>query len=241
MFHGALGNGRTVEWDTSMSKKADSEGFMVVYPYGTGYGSKMFLFSNAGSCCGRASQRNVDDIAFIRAMIDDLKKNYNVDNKRIYATGCSNGGMFAYRVACELGDQIAAVAPVEACMMWKPQKVASAVSVLALNGTRDTVVPYEGGTGHYLFHKVECTSAAECIKFWAEQDGCNPDPKREMFGAIVKETYAGGKDGTEVCLYTLQNRHGWPMGKGSFFMNDRPRGQVSATDLICAFFKTHSK
>ena len=74
-------------------------------------GSSMLTW-NGGNCCGYASENNVDDVGFTRAVLDDLAKVANVDAKRVFATGMSNGGILCYRLASEFSDRIAAIAPV---------------------------------------------------------------------------------------------------------------------------------
>jgi polyhydroxybutyrate depolymerase len=109
-LHGATMNGPMMAWFTDLNRKADEAGFLAVYPNGTGRRSS--LFWNGGDCCGSAMQNNVDDVAFINGVIDDLMKVYSVDARRIYATGMSNGGIMVYRLAAEISDRIAAIAPV---------------------------------------------------------------------------------------------------------------------------------
>jgi polyhydroxybutyrate depolymerase len=105
--------GDTIEFITNFSSKADASNFLVVYPNGRKFLTQTW---NAGTCCGNSVTFNVDDVGFIVKMIDSLKANYNIDTTRIYLTGASNGGMMAYRLACERADLFAAVAPVATTM-----------------------------------------------------------------------------------------------------------------------------
>ena len=73
---------------------------------------KTLLTWNAWNCCGYALKNGIDDVDFIRALIEGLQKRYAIDSKRMFATGLSNGAMMSYRLACELSDKIAAIAPV---------------------------------------------------------------------------------------------------------------------------------
>ena len=98
-----------------LNEKADKEGFIAVYPNGTGRLEQMLTW-NGGNCCGYAMWNNVDDVGFTRALLDDLAKVANVDAKRVFATGISNGGIMCYRLASELSDRIAAIAPVSGTM-----------------------------------------------------------------------------------------------------------------------------
>jgi polyhydroxybutyrate depolymerase len=112
VLHGGGGNGEQVAKMTGFSRKADQEGFIAVYPNGTGLWQNRFLTWNAGNCCAYAYENRIDDVGFIRALIGQLRKDYAVDDRRIYAAGISNGGMMSYRLACGLSDLIAAIGPV---------------------------------------------------------------------------------------------------------------------------------
>jgi len=90
---------------SGMDAASDREHFIAVYPNGTGRGR--FLVWNAGTCCGRAPLQGIDDVGFVRAMIDDLAKRTPIDRTRIYATGLSNGAMMTYRIAAEAPDLVA--------------------------------------------------------------------------------------------------------------------------------------
>ncbi len=105
-LHGAAMNGSMMVWFSGLNKTSDKEGFIVVYPSGTGTGP--FLTWNAGGFKGKKA----DDVAFIGKLLDDLGTVVKVDEKRVYACGMSNGGMMCYRLAAELSDRIAAIAPV---------------------------------------------------------------------------------------------------------------------------------
>ncbi len=109
--HGAGTNAPMMVRFCGLNKKADEAGFVAVYPNGTGTAG-LFLTWNAGNCCGYAMQNKVDDVAFTRALLDDLAEVANVDPKRVYATGMSNGAIMCYRLALQLSDRIAAIAPV---------------------------------------------------------------------------------------------------------------------------------
>jgi polyhydroxybutyrate depolymerase len=111
-FHG----GGTHDWSmpglTHFDPLADREGFLVAYPDG------LDRSWNDGRGMSAA-----DDVAFVRAVIEDIERSHDVDPRRIYATGISNGGFFSNKLACDLSDKIAAVASVAATM---PEKLVSA-------------------------------------------------------------------------------------------------------------------
>jgi polyhydroxybutyrate depolymerase len=112
-FHGGGSNAAQQRRYSGMDAAADRHGFVVVYPDGTGLrpGQRHLLTFNAGRCCPPATRHQVDDVGFTHAIIKTLAGRIPVDPRRIYATGMSNGGMMAHRLAAE-SPYIAAVAPV---------------------------------------------------------------------------------------------------------------------------------
>ena len=139
-LHGAAMNGPMMAVFCGLNKKADEAGFIVVYPSG-GTGMGIFLVWNAGSV---VSKDRPDDVAFIRKALDDLGGVVKVDPKRVYATGMSNGGMMCYRLAAELSDRIAAVAPVSGTMAIEKASPKRPVPLMHFHGTADTFVPFDG-------------------------------------------------------------------------------------------------
>ncbi len=244
VFHGGGGNGEQMAKLTGFSRKADQEGFIAVYPNGTGLWQSRFLTWNAGNCCAWAYENRIDDIGFIRALIAKLKKDYAVDDRRMYATGISNGGMMSYRLACELSDQIAAIGPVAGAqnLDCKPLKP---VSIIVLHGTADLYVRYEGGPPLRMFDvrnpRVD-RPVSQAVGFWVKEDGCTEKPARERNGRVTVERYSGCSAGTAVTLYTLQDEgHTWPGGPKWAFWADEPSREVSATDVIWEFFRHHPR
>jgi len=93
-FHGGGSNAEQMEKFSGLSDKADEAGFMVVYPSGSGRLPDMLTW-NAGNCCGYAQRHKIDDVGFVAALLDDLATVANVDAKRVYATGMSNGALMS--------------------------------------------------------------------------------------------------------------------------------------------------
>jgi len=234
VLHGAVQGATNVQRMSGMSAKADKEKFLVAYPNGTSR-SGLAPTWNAGACCGYAQTNNVDDVGFLRALIDQLEHDYPVDPKRIFVTGISNGGMMSYRLACELADRIAAIAPVEGAqdIDCRPS---GPVSVLIFHGTADILVPYNGGTTPFqIGPKRTDTPVGSTVAFWVNQDGCSKTPRGEQTNQQRIDTYTGCKDATGVALYTIRGgHHMWPGMRLS-------RNDVPATDIMWAFFATHPK
>ena len=244
VLHGGGGNHRFALRMSSMSAKADKEGFVVVYPDGSGRLPGHILTWNAGECCGYAQKKAVDDVGFIGALIDELVVNLNVDPKRVFVTGVSNGGMLTYQLGCQLSSKIAAIAPVAGSMTGEEIEPTEPVSVIAFHGTADRHVPYNGGTGKLACwgFPVNKQSVSYAISYWIRHDNCSLVPKLCVSGNIESKTYTGGEGGTEVVLYSINGQgHAWPGGRKAWFGADEPTKEILATDIIWDFFLRHHK
>ena len=247
VFHGGGGNASGAVRMTGMDSKADRENFIVAYPNGTGPQANLFLTWDTWDCCGTALDQHVDDVGFVRALVGRLENDYNIERKRIYATGLSNGGMMTYRVGCELSDIFAAIAPVAGALDTDEFHPAQPVSVIIFHGTADKHIRYDGGvplaSADFRHRRVD-KPVSYAVGCWVKQDHCNPAPTRTETGHIVHDVYHGGANGTAVELYTISGQgHAWPGGrKGLRFGNvDAPTTEISATDLMWDFFVKHPK
>ncbi len=241
VMHGGAGKATSAVRMAEMDPLADQEGFFVVYPNAAvGMGGRQFW-----NCCDDYQRSQSDDIGFFRALLDKLEKEYLINPKRIYATGLSNGGKMAHRLGCDLSDKIAAIAPVAGALDLDNPHASEPVSVIIFHGTADQYLPYNGGISQKAaLGKGSEKSVAYALSFWIKNNGCQPTPKREQFGNIVHETYGGGKNNSEVQLYTILGQgHAWPGGKyGPIYENlDPPTQEISATQLMWKFFKDHPK
>lgn len=148
-LHGGLGSASQFEGNSGLNEFAETNGFYVVYPNGVSAveGQASFQTWNAGDCCGPAAKSNVDDVANIRTLISSLRTMYTIDPKRIFAIGHSNGAMLAYKLACELSDQIAGIGVQSGSMGIDTCTPSNPVSVIHIHGTFDTNFPIDGGKG----------------------------------------------------------------------------------------------
>jgi polyhydroxybutyrate depolymerase len=248
-LHGGGGQGQGMDRLTNLNAVADRENFIVAYPDGV---------ENHWND-GRSSVRvKTDDVGFINALIDKFSRDFNIDRARVYATGISNGGLMAERLACELDERLAAVASVASAMprdlapLCKP---AHSISVLLINGIDDPIVPYAGGEiknfgGRGYGGAV--LSSAETIRSWASRDGCSPNPivralpdRGPADGTHVKNfRFQTCREGTAVELYAIEGGgHTWPGGLKYLPDNivGKTSDQLSATETIWEFFKQHQK
>jgi polyhydroxybutyrate depolymerase len=238
-----MGNANSAIHMSGFNEAADQNGFLVAYPNGTNRkNSDVLLTWNAGDCCGYAQQKNVDDIGFVRAIVADLQSLTNVDPKRIYASGMSNGGMLSQRLACEASDVFAAIAPVSGTLNFSPCNPNQPISVIEFHGTNDQHVPYDGGFGPESFVNVNFASVKDSINFWTSFNGCTSQPQVNSFGNIQHEAWSECKTAASVELYTIIGEgHTWPGGKAGRSDADQPTQTISASQLIWEFFAEHPK
>lgn len=219
--------------------KSDREGFIVAFPNGfSNLSSGKFATWNAGNCCGAARDENVDDVGFIRQMIQNLSGQLNIDRQRIFATGMSNGGLVAHRLACEMADTFRAIAPVADTDNTKSCNPSRPVSVLHIHAKNDDNMPFAGGLGKKsrAAQVTEFTSVPESMSRWVKRNACNPTPKRvlERPGAYC-DRYApcSGDSRVQLCV-TDAGAHSWP---GARKTRGEPASQaISANDVMWDFF-----
>jgi len=244
VLHGGGGNASSVARQTRFSEAADQAGFLAAFPNGNGrplLGERLLTW-NAGSCCGYAVEEQIDDIAFIRQMVKTIQRDHGTDPTRTFATGISNGGMLAYRLACEASDVFAAIAPVSAVDTGRACRPQRAVSVIHFHGSADQNVLLDGGVGPHALNRDPRPPVANTLQFWAQFDGCSSSPLRDLTGPVREERYTGCREGTEVRFYLIEGGgHSWPGGERMLRVLDAPSDAISATPLIWQFFASHGR
>jgi polyhydroxybutyrate depolymerase len=241
VFHGGGGEARAMATHTGFTRLAEREGFAVAYPEG------LDRRWNDGRGYGAAH----DDVAFVRVLLDSIGRQAPIDSNRVYATGISNGAMFAYRLACDLPGVLAAVAPVagavpaalaDRCGSARP------TAVVAFQGTADPLLPYDGG-GRRPTGRGEVLSARRSAELWARVNGCAGSPAAETpidsvrDGTRVRpERWPGCREGKDIVLYTIEGGgHTWPGGPPVGRGVGRVTRELSATEAIWAFFAGHPR
>lgn len=247
-FHGGGTNAESMIAFCGLSEKADAVGFVAVYPEGTGRVAGAYTW-NGGNCCGYAQRQQTDDVRYVRKLLDDLAKVINVDHRRVFATGMSNGAILCYLLASELSDRLAAIAPVAGPMgtdsCWPQQPV----SVLHFHGTLDQFAPYAGGHGKRSLTQTEFFSVDHSIRCWVAANGCRDVPElteiedRHGDGThITVQRYHGGEQGSEVILYQIHGGgHTWPGREPRLEVLGPYTSNVVANEVMWEFFERHGR
>jgi polyhydroxybutyrate depolymerase len=237
------GGGGDADFQANDSKyklisKSEQAGFIVVFPNGySRFPSGILATWNAGTCCGKAQQENVDDVGFIRAVIARVEGQASIDKRRIFATGMSNGAMLSWRLACE-APEIRAIAPVAGTDNTPACKPARPVPVIEFHAADDDHVPFAGGVGvgpsHTAFVSVPATQAK-----WVQLDRADVVTKRTLTVPGAHCDLHPAKPGgarVELCI-TDTGGHSWPGGGGQQGRK-QPSMAISANDLMWNFFSS---
>jgi len=233
VLHGGFGTGGQAESDYGWDALADEHGFTVAYPDGLDR-----AWNVGGGCCGRPGATGADDVGFVAEVVADIP---DVDPARVYATGISNGGMLAYRLACDT-TLFAAIGPDSATQLG-PCPSPAPVSVIHIHGTADHNIPYDGGPGQGVA-RIDGPPVPDVVASWRAVDGC-PAPTATTAGAVTTAvaTCPGGR---AVELVTIAGAgHQWPGSAprklGGVLGLDPPSTALDATAVIWAFFSAHPK
>ncbi len=213
LLHGGFGSGAQIEGASRMLDVAAASGFVVVSPDGsTGPGGVRAW--NAGLCCGAAAANEVDDVGFLAALLDRLEQELCIDRRRVFATGMSNGGLLAHRLACDLGDRIAAVAPVAGTDMTYGCDPLRPVPIHEVHGSADANVPFDGGPGcgpaGASYRSVPGTMTG-----WKQRNDCKDAvTSTRTVGDATCTRYGQCAPGTLVELCVVDGGgHQWPGGE----------------------------
>lgn len=225
-----------------LEASSDQSGFIVVFPNGTGpLPSGKLATWNAGNCCARARDQNVDDVDFLKAVVRRVEEVYKIDRRRVFAIGMSNGGMMAYRLACEAPDVFRGIMSVAGTDNTQACPTNAAVAVLHIHALNDDHVLFYGGRGP-AFKKgdavTEFTSVPDTISKWVKRNNAQPAAQRILNRPGAYCDLHGASSGgapVQLCV-TETGEHSWPGGH-------KPRGEapsqaISANDVMWRFFSS---
>ena len=249
-IHGGGGTAKGLERITKrrFNELAYEQKFLLVYPNAV---SKTW---NSGRLeILKPRNKDVDDVGFLLAILEELKAEFNVDESKVFATGISNGGFMTNRLLCERPDVFKAGAVVTASMaedFMADCNPDQPVSLMVINGLDDPLVPYNGGDIR-LFKKGKSRgrviSTDDYIKFWMEQNNCDVSTRKDSLINTIKDdgtrvlraSYGGCDAEEEVVLISIEGGgHTWPGGRQ--YLGERWIGKTSreivACDVIWEFF-----
>lgn len=254
MLHGHGGTGRnTVDFTRGgLNRLADRDGAVVVYPDGI---DKSWNDGRIKPGEPDPSQKP-DDVGFIRDLIAHMRTKFQVDDRRIYAAGISNGAMMCHRLACDMADTFSAVGSVIGALGEDLSRTAAPsrpVSVLLIQGTQDPLVPYEGGDVHFYNRKLgRVLSADATVQWWVNKNGASatssrtvlPNTDRRDGCRVVMIHHGSGREGSEVTLMRVEEGgHTWPGGTQYLpaFVVGKVCRDIDGSTVLWEFFKRHRR
>jgi polyhydroxybutyrate depolymerase len=171
LLHGFGASGAIQEAYFRLEPLAEQRGFLFVHPDGTINALGKRFWNATDACCGFSS--TVDDSAYLMSLIEQVQAQFNVDPKRIYLVGHSNGGFMSYRMACEHADTIAAIVSLAGATYLDTDECdpTEPVSVLQIHGTADDTIAFDGGS----ILGNEFPGALATVTSWAAYNECTGD------------------------------------------------------------------
>lgn len=251
VLHGGGGTGQKMQRFLGFDSYADERGFYVAYPDSYQPPGEQGTFHwNDGR--GTEKTSGVDDVKFLVEMIAEIGRRVPLDERRVYVTGASNGGMMTYRLGCETKGVFAGIAPVIANipeLIFANCQPTVPLNFLAINGSADPLVPLEGGEIceelRFGCAGGRVVSQAESVGVFAAANGCDSVPQSLTLpvkvddGTFVEQqTYPNCASGTQVVAYIIHNGgHTWPPLPGQLPAAGAQSRNLDATRVIVdAFF-----
>jgi len=238
VLHGGFGSGAQAEKSYHWDAQADKSGFVVVYPDGINH-----TWNAGGSCCGQAMRKNIDDVSFLTQLIEVVSRAQNIDPKRVYLTGMSNGAAMSYRYACEGTFPIAAIGAVSGSLSSECLHP-HAVSIMEIHGLQDQHIPFAGGYGTKGVAKVNWLPVLHTLNDFQQALGCQSAVTDQ--NGVVSTSRSACASGHDVDLITIADAgHQWPGAQphsglaNIFMMQDPPSKAIDATATLWAFFESH--
>lgn len=227
-----------IEFQSQLSELSDSENFIVVYP--EGLKTLGFRTWNAGDCCPSATTLGTNDVGFINSLLEKLKLEISIDHKKVYATGFSNGGQFAYKLANRYPDKFAAVSSVAGVLQDFPFNPIRKVPIIHFHSYLDLNAPYNGGFSSSPNINFEFPSIDSTLLLIANNYNCG----------LIKQTifrdsntydyfrYSDCGNNVKIELYVSQDGgHTWSGGQA--LPNMEITNYFNASTLMWEFFKNY--
>jgi len=249
MLHGGGGSAAQFARSIAIEQEADQFEFVVVFANGTNRfeNSQVLRTWNSGHCCTYALENNIDDVAFLTFLIEELGEVLSIDSARVFVSGLSNGGMMANRLAAERSDIFAGAAVIAGSLggysesgaaFYIPEQPDQSIHYLAIHGRFDQNVLYEGGHGPNTTGDRIDLSVDEQMSFWANSNGCSAEPtvQFEADDLIRIANYENCVPHGKTQLITLENAgHAWP-GAQEGAISAVSSQLINANQVIFEFF-----
>lgn len=250
LLHGAGGNGLGILDKDGWAAKADKEGFVAVAPDGVPIvpGSPANFRTNPplwnyGQLKARSARAAIDDVAFIRQLLDELKKKVPYNDKRLFCAGHSNGGGMTFRLAADLSERFTAIGTVAGVMTLEVPKPKKPLPTLCILGTNDPLLPLAGGEVKMPWGSRQVPPVAGSLALWAKALGCKTEPTvvSDQDGLKRVEYRSASTGPTFSVIYIDGHGHHWPGGQRILpeSMVGPITHKLDATDTIWDFFKVY--
>ena len=230
LLHSASTSGAHQENYMHLGPVAKKNGLIYIAPDGMTNPEGKRFWNASKSCCNRYKQE-VDDVAYINSLIDEISKTTPVDPKRIYLIGHSNGAFMSFTFACKTNKVAAIVAIAGAMDADSDCTPSTPVSLLNIHGTADKTIKVTGG----VMNNFPYTSATKTVKTIASVNKCsNPATSKKDFEPTIK--------GTETTIINYAcNTHThlqfWKISNGSH----SPKLPTDFAEQVISFLLKQSK
>lgn len=247
-LHGSGTHAGTMEAFTGLSEFAAEQGFVVVYPNGTGR-TRTTLSWNVRGFNSHAAKQQVDDLGYLQALLDELQAKLPIDPGQVFVTGFSNGAMMAYALANTIADRISAIGPVAGPMLMDIGQPSRPMPICHIHGTQDEFAPMEGGIGRKSLSKTKFPPLTHTLETWATANQCDVTPVTERFPAVYD-------DGTQIVRHVYQSQvphgqiqfyevvgggHTWPGRESIFTILGKSTKNLDANRVLWHFFQEHRR
>jgi polyhydroxybutyrate depolymerase len=203
-FHSRTTNATVILANSQILSWAESMNFIVTGLNGAVYeGASSW---NAGNCCTNATTYEENDLLFASTVIDFVSSKYSVDKSRIWAMGHSNGGMMAYRLACDLSEKITAIAVVVGSLVDTSCNPEKQVSLLHIHGDLDPLVPIQGGG------KLDTPNIYYSVLDYAKANSCNGSSSTNFTSEVQQFIWSCPNSSQVQLVNYLANSHDWGDG-----------------------------
>lgn len=218
------------------NKLADEEGFIVVYPSGTGFPKRW------RASWDESDPQAVDkEVQYFKDLLDQLSRDYKIDPEQIFVNGLSNGAGMALRLACELPERVAAIGGVAGAYLVDLGGCPGGVPGIFFHGKADPIVPFEGGPSERF--AMPFPNIANFVDDYAQLNHCEPGAQVFLTqGNVSGASYEGCELGADVVFYTITDGgHTWPGGRAlPKRITGKTSDELDATRLMWDFFVEHS-